>query len=96
VFKLSGSSPNGWLPDNASLHLPALELGDVAVRLRRTGPGRLVTAEFTDLTLPQRRLLISYLYCRPRTWDRPPRSELRAMCEYARAGLRMYPLAESP
>jgi hypothetical protein len=57
--------------------------------------GWAVTAEYIELTLPQRRALIRYVYCRPRTWERP-RSELRAMCEYARPGLRMYPLADSP
>jgi cellulose synthase (UDP-forming) len=95
VFKLSGSPSNGRLPGSAFLHLPSLGLGDVPVRVRMNNQGE-VTAEFHDLTLPQRRALIAYLYCRPKAWDRPPRSELRAMCEYARAGLRMYPLAESP
>jgi cellulose synthase (UDP-forming) len=94
VFKPSGSRLGNRLPDNAYLHLPSLKLADLPVRLRWTGVE--VTAEFTELTLSQRRTLISYLYCRPRGWDRPPRSELRAMCEYVRAGLRMYPLAESP
>jgi len=95
VFKLSGSPSNGRLPDSAFLHLPSLGLGDVPVRVRVNNQGE-VTGEFLDLTLPQRRALIAYLYCRPKVWDRPARSELRAMCEYARAGLRMYPLAESP
>ena len=96
VFKLSGTSPAGGLPDRAFLHLPSLELGDVPVCVRPTGREGEVTAEFLDLTLPQRRSLITFLYCRPRTWDRPPRSELRAMWEYARATLRIYPLADSP
>ena len=96
VFKLSGSPANGRLPDNAFLHLPSLELSDVAVHLRPAQAVGEVTAEFIDLSLSQRRTLITFLYCRPRAWERPARSELRAMCEYARAGLRMYPLAESP
>ena len=95
VFKMSGSSPAGQLPNKAFIHLPELELSDVPVRVETSSEGQ-VTVEFLELTLPQRRALISFLYCRPREWDRPPRSELRAMWEYLRAGLRIYPLAESP
>jgi cellulose synthase (UDP-forming) len=96
VVKLSGSPSKSGLPEKAFLHLPSLGLADVPVLLRYANGGDEVTAEFLDLTLSQRRMLITYLYCRPRAWDRPPRSEPRAMFEYARAGLRMYPLAESP
>jgi hypothetical protein len=51
--------------------------------------------EWIGLSLPQRRALITHLYCRPGQWQGPAKSEVRAVFEYARAGLRMYPLAES-
>ena len=96
VLQRRGGSPSEPLPEKGVIHLPSLELGDVPVRVREAnGDGR-VTVELLDLTLAQRRALIAGLYCRPRQWDRPPRSELRALWEYLRAGLRIYPLAESP
>ena len=82
-------------PNSAFLHVPSLELGDVPVRVREASPEGEVTVELLELGLAQRRALVTHLYCRPGQWDRPPRSELRAMWEYLRAGLRMYPLAES-
>jgi cellulose synthase (UDP-forming) len=96
VFKTSGGSASAQLPNKAFIHLPSLELSDVPVRVQEIRGDGQVTAELLDLTLAQRRALITFLYCRPRQWDRPPRSELRAMWEYLRAGLRIYPLAESP
>jgi len=95
VFKVLGCSSAGQFANKVFIHLPALELSDVPVRVETSSEGQ-VTVEFLELTLPQRRALISFLYCRPREWERPPRSELRAMWEYLRAGLRIYPLAESP
>ena len=82
------------LPDKAVLCLPALDFVDVPVRLRRDTDGQF-SLEFLALSLPQRRALVEFLYCRPGQWESKPRGELRAVCEYARAGLRMYPLAES-
>ena len=95
VFQVSGGTlPVPW-PNSAFLHVPSLELGDVPVRVREASPEGEVTVELLELGLAQRRALVTHLYCRPGQWDRPPRSELRAMWEYLRAGLRMYPLAES-
>jgi hypothetical protein len=83
------------LPQNAFFHLPGLGLDDVPVRFKSAeGNGRF-TLEFTELTLKQRRALVEYLFCQPKQWDRPPRSELLAAWEFLRAALRMYPLAES-
>ena len=96
VFKAREGSPAGPFPNKAFLHLPSLQLCDVPMRVREVSGDGQASVEFLDLTLPQRRTLIAYLYCRPRQWDRPARSELRAMWEYVRASLRIYPLAESP
>jgi hypothetical protein len=96
VFKAREGSPAGQFPNKAFLHLPSLQLCDVPVRVREVSGDGQVSVEFLDLTLPQRRTLIAYLYCRPRQWDRPARSELRAIWEYVRASLRIYSLAESP
>jgi cellulose synthase (UDP-forming) len=82
------------LPEAVFLHLPALMLEDVPARVREANGEWAI--EFAELTLPQRRHLISHLFCEPRRWERPPRGEWRAAWEYLRAGLRMYPLAESP
>ncbi len=95
VFKAREESPAGPFPNKAFLHLPSLQLCDVPVRVREVSGDGQVKVEFLDLTLPQRRALIAYLYCRPRQWDRPARSELRAMWEYVRASLRIYSFAES-
>jgi cellulose synthase (UDP-forming) len=80
--------------NNAVLSVPALDWMDVPVRLRADTDEQ-VSFEFAQLTLPQRRALVEFLYCQPGQWETKPKSEVRAMCEYARAGLRMYPLAES-
>ena len=74
--------------------MPLLGLEDVPVRVRQDTDEQ-VSLEWIELSLAQRRALIAQLYCRPGQWDAKPRSELRAIWEYARAGLRMYPLAES-
>jgi cellulose synthase (UDP-forming) len=95
VFRASGGMRSVPWPSSAFIHVPSLELSDVPVRVRGTSSEGQVTLELLDLTLAQRRALIAHLYCRPGQWDRPPRSELRAMWEYLRAGLRIYPLAES-
>jgi cellulose synthase/poly-beta-1,6-N-acetylglucosamine synthase-like glycosyltransferase len=95
VLRAEDRIPREDLPRVAFVHLPTLDLQDVPVRLTEAGEGRW-TFEFCELSLPQRRALITHLFCQPRQWDRPPRSEVRAMGEYLRAGLRIYPLAESP
>jgi cellulose synthase (UDP-forming) len=88
------SRPVSKLPTTVFVHLPELELHDVPARVKsRAGSSVL---EFVDLTLPQRRALITALFCRPRQWDRPARSEWKAASQYLLAGVRMYPLAESP
>jgi cellulose synthase (UDP-forming) len=82
-------------PQSAFVHLPDLDITDVAVRLKDLHSNGECTFEFENLDLNQQRKLIEYLFCQPGQWDRLPRSEVRAAWEYARAGLRMYPLAES-
>ena len=82
------------VPSDARLSVPLLGLEDVPVRVRQDTDEQ-VSLEWIELSLAQRRALIAQLYCRPGQWDAKPRSELRAIWEYARAGLRMYPLAES-
>ena len=79
----------------AFIHLPELELHDVPARVKAIENGAWAL-EFAHLTLEQRRILISSLFCQPRQWDRPPRREVAAAWEYLRAGIRMYPLADSP
>ena len=95
VFKVSAGARPYQLPEKAFVHLPALSLSDVPVCVREISSAGEITVELIDLSLPQRRALITYLYCQPRQWNRPPRSEVRAVWEYFRAGLRIYPLAES-
>lgn len=82
------------LPETVFVHIPRLKLQDVPARVKAVSGG--LTLEFRDLPLPQRRALLTELFCQPRRWVRPSRSEWRATCEYLRAGVRMYPLAESP
>jgi cellulose synthase (UDP-forming) len=82
------------LPEKAVLCLPALDFVDAPVTLRRDTEGQL-SLEFLQLSLAQRRALVEFLYCQPGQWDTKPKSEVRAVWEYARAGLRIYPLAES-
>ena len=82
------------LPDKAVLSLPALDLVDVPVKLRQDTDDQL-SLEFLQLSLAQRRALVQFLYCQPGQWETKPKSEARAVWEYARAGLRMYPLTES-
>ncbi|HXI52315.1 MAG TPA: glycosyltransferase [Candidatus Saccharimonadales bacterium] len=91
IPRLPASAP---VPEKAVLCLPELEFVDVPVRLRRDTEGQL-SVEFLGLSLSQRRALVQFLYCRPGQWETTPKSEVRAVWEYARAGLRMYPLAES-
>ena len=81
-------------PQNVFAHVPALELQDVPARVKDVNGEWIL--EFVELTLTQRRTLISSLFCEPRRWERPSRSEWRAAWEYLRAGVRMYSLAESP
>lgn len=81
-------------PDTAVLCLPALDLVDVPVKVRRDTDGQM-SLEFLYLSLPQRRALVQFLYCQPGQWKTKPKSEVRAVWEYARAGVRMYPMAES-
>jgi cellulose synthase (UDP-forming) len=83
------------LPETGLIALPSIGLDDLPVRVRTQAASGLVTFELADLTIPQQRGLIAFLYCRPGQWNTKPKSELRAMWEYLRAGLRMYPLAES-
>jgi cellulose synthase (UDP-forming) len=83
------------LPAQAQLSLPALQLANVPVRVRQDTDGQW-SLGWGELSLAERRALITYLYCQPGQWNTKPKSELRAIWEYARAGLRMYPLAESP
>ncbi len=94
VFKPRGKIALEELPAEAVLYLPAFSLDDAPIKLKSITADRCITAEFGALTLSQRRALIKNLFCRPRQWDRPPRSEIRAFWEYFRAPLRMYPLAE--
>jgi cellulose synthase (UDP-forming) len=82
------------LPQEARLSLPSLGIYDTPVRLLQDLNGQL-SLEWIDLSLPQRRAIITHLYCRPGQWNAKPKSEIRATWEYARAGLRMYPLTES-
>jgi cellulose synthase (UDP-forming) len=84
------------LPSQVLLNLEALGLRDVPARVRADQSDGHITLEFLDLTLSQRRELITNLFCQPKQWDRKPRSEPRAVWEYMRGGLRIYPLAESP
>src|SRR5207249_3615927 len=65
-------------PEKAVLCLPSLELVDLPVRLRQDTGGQL-SLEFLQLSLPQRRALVRYLYCRPGQWETPPKSEARAV-----------------
>jgi cellulose synthase (UDP-forming) len=92
VFKPSRAVSE--LPENVFVHLPEMELHDVSARVKFSA-GEWVL-EFVDLTLPQRRTLIASLFCQPRQWDRPARGECNAAWQYFLAGVRMYPLAESP
>ena len=82
---------NFTLPENVEVYLLSIN-----VRARAKQVANECVLEFADLTLPQRRVLIENLFCQPRRWERPPRSEWRAVFEYFRAPLRMYSLAESP
>lgn len=91
---VSASSLPASLPDKAVLCLPPLELMDIPVRLRRDTDGQ-CSLEFLQLSLEQRRTLVEFLYCQPGQWEGKAKGELRAVWEYARAGVRMYPLAES-
>ncbi|HUS35108.1 MAG TPA: glycosyltransferase [Verrucomicrobiae bacterium] len=92
VFK--PARPVSDMPEAVFVHLPELELHDISARVKPGTEGWIL--EFVDLTLPQRRALISSLFCQPRRWDRPTRSEWKAASQYVLAGVRMYPLAESP
>jgi len=91
---IAGRNFPSCIPDGARLNMPSIGLVDVPVRMRQDTDAQL-SLEWLALSLPQRRALITHLYCRPGQWNSRPKSEVRAMWEYARAGLRMYPLAES-
>ncbi|MCI0351307.1 MAG: glycosyltransferase, partial [Acidobacteriales bacterium] len=71
-----------WVPREARLSLPTLGLEEVPVRVRQD-TGKQLSLEWNDLPLPQRRALITHLYCHPGQWDAKPKSELRAIWEYA-------------
>jgi cellulose synthase (UDP-forming) len=81
-------------PERGLLCLPSLGLGALPVRMRRDTDGQW-SLEFVELSLPQRRLLVEFLYCRPGQWETRNKGEIRGVWEYLRAGARMYPLAES-
>jgi cellulose synthase (UDP-forming) len=83
------------VPEKAFVHLPGLDLCDIPVCLREVSTTGECTYQFEGLALEQHRSLIEFLFCQPRQWKRAPRSECLAAWEYLRAGLRMYPLAES-
>jgi cellulose synthase (UDP-forming) len=87
-------NPLPGVPQQARLNIPSFGLLDVPVRIQCDTNAQLSLA-WLELSLPQRRALITHLYCRPGQWNSKPKNELRAIWEYARAGLRMYPLAES-
>jgi len=89
AWNLSGNQPH-----YAQLSLPTLGLIEVPVRVRKDTDQHLAL-EWSELSLAERRALIAHLYCRPKQWITKPKRELQAIWEYARAGLRMYPLAES-
>jgi len=83
------------LPEKAFIHFPEIDLADIPIHLQEVDAEGQCTFQFENLKLEQRRRLIEHLFCQPRQWDRPARSEGLAAWEYLRAGLRMYPLAES-
>ncbi|HVK59850.1 MAG TPA: glycosyltransferase [Candidatus Kapabacteria bacterium] len=95
VFKVASEGTRPELPASVYVHLPEWRLFDIAARVTTAGATE-ITIEFLDLTLQQRRVLINCLFCEPRQWDRPARSEISAAWEYLRAPFRIYPLAESP
>ena len=95
VLKVNSNFSPENVPAMSFLHLPDLGIDDVPVRFKDTEENGRFVFEFIDLPLNSRRVLIEYLFCQPKQWDRPPRSELLAAWEFLRAGLRMYPLAES-
>ncbi len=82
-------------PEKAFVHLPALDLSEIPVCLREVSTTGECTYQFESLALEERRSLIEFLFCQAGQWDRASRSEALAAWEYLRAGLRMYPLAES-
>jgi cellulose synthase (UDP-forming) len=92
---LEAQRPREKIPQKAFVHFPALDISDAPVELREIDAHGHCTFAFEHLTLDQRRALIEHLFCKPRQWERPPRSECLAAWEYFRAALRMYPLAES-
>jgi cellulose synthase/poly-beta-1,6-N-acetylglucosamine synthase-like glycosyltransferase len=97
VCKLSGNDRAAKLPETGVVTLPSIGLAYLPALIRTNADSDLVTFKLMDLTLSQQRQLIAFLYCQPGQWDngRRPRGEPRATWEYIRAGLRMYPLAES-
>jgi cellulose synthase (UDP-forming) len=86
--------PSG-LPARGELSIPDLGFAGVPVQVLANPREDRWQFVLSELSLPQYRALITELYCQPRQWDTPPKSELRAAYEYFRAGLRMYPLAEA-
>jgi cellulose synthase (UDP-forming) len=89
----SAALPPGCVSE-ARLSLPTMGLFEVPVTIQHDTGGQW-SLQWTELSLSQQRALITYLYCRPGQWDTKPKSEVRAFWEYARASLRMFPLAES-
>ena len=50
---------------------------------------------FGEMTVPQQRSLIEFLFCQPGQWQELSISEARSFCAYIFSALRLYPLAES-
>jgi cellulose synthase (UDP-forming) len=91
---LKSALPFSSYPAEGLLQVTALRWENVPVRVSQDVEGT-VNFIFRQLTLLQRRALIEQLYCQPGQWMVKRKSDLRAIWEYLRAGLRMYPLAES-
>ena len=86
--------PLSSYPAEGLLNMAALGWENVPVRICLDAEGT-VSFIFKQLSLPQRRTLVEHIYCRPGQWKVKRKSDVRAIFEYLRAGLRMYPLAES-
>jgi cellulose synthase (UDP-forming) len=93
VLKMDSLISN--MPRKAFAHFPEIDLSDIPINFKEVDSSGQCTFDFENLKLKQRRKLIEYLFCQPGQWNRPSRSEGRAAWEYLRAGVRMYPLAES-
>ena len=84
------------LPTVASISLPLKGLEDLHAVVTEDDADDVIHFEFDELTIPQKRALVDFLYCRPRMWDHiPDNNELRALFDYSTAAMRMFPLADS-